>query len=212
MHKITSQALADFLRYWISLRQGARIPLRRDVDPAEIPPSVLPFVFTMVVERDPLHFCASLSGTGIRQLVSKEKKGDRISEDNLGPNFQDVFDTFAATVAARTACWGKVRFPGALPDGSDLMVESAFMPLSETGEDVDYICGANIVLAPPEYRLMVEPGIFMTRRWQMIVTASAVDEAALPPPRRSLSQEPPMPVTPVPAANALPRRPDTALS
>lgn len=206
MLKIESQDLADLFWYWKSLSHQGAPPLRREIDPGKIPPTILPYVYTMIVERDPLRFCSSLSGTGVRQLVSRERKGDYVSEENMGPNFQDAFDSYAKTVETGRACWGKARFVKALPGDIDLPVEGMFLPLSEAGHTVDYVFGVSALQIPPEYRMMIEPGIFMTRRWHMDIPPTIIDEAALLPPRQSYVPV----ITPAPVSDSVQQHQDTA--
>lgn len=65
------------LRYWEQRRHGRVAPNRRDIDPLDLPLSILPHILLIDVERDPLDFRYRLSGTAADTIHGQSLKGVR---------------------------------------------------------------------------------------------------------------------------------------
>ncbi len=66
------------LRYWQDRCGGRPAPSRRDIDPLDLPPALLPHVVLIDVEREPLDFRYRLSGTVADTIHGQSLKGLRI--------------------------------------------------------------------------------------------------------------------------------------
>lgn len=66
------------LVYWEERRNGRTAPRRADLDPLDLPPSLLPHVLLIEVERDPLDFRYRLAGTAADTIHGQSLKGVRI--------------------------------------------------------------------------------------------------------------------------------------
>lgn len=184
MEKVQSQELADLYWYWKSLHGDTKFPIRKLIEPANIWPKLLPTVFIVAVERDPLRFRFTLTGTGSLKLTNREIKGDYVSSA-MGPNAQDAHDSFQYTVETERPNWGRARFPGVLLNRQDLLVEAIFLPFSVSGDQIDYVLGANALQIPPNQNLVIENGIFLRKRWKLELSPTTVEEAVLLPPSRT---------------------------
>lgn len=66
------------LAYWEQRRAGRIAPSRADIDPLDVPPSVLPHLLLIDVERDPVDFRYRLAGTAADTIHGQSLKGVRI--------------------------------------------------------------------------------------------------------------------------------------
>ncbi len=89
-----SRISQDFYTYWQALakRRGG-VPLRGDLDPADIP-RLLPFVFIVEKVRESGRFFFRLSGTGIRDIMGSENTGHFLDELLRGEDLATVSRMF----------------------------------------------------------------------------------------------------------------------
>jgi hypothetical protein len=142
------RAHEELFAYWTSLREGARLPGRRRLDPAAIK-RLLPTVSLIDVTRaaeagGPLEFRMRLAGTGLYGVYGREITGKRLS---------DIYNTAAAdywraelgkVVAERRPAVGvhNLAWRGA----SHLSILWLRLPLASDGEAVDMILGLDAVV------------------------------------------------------------------
>src|SRR4051812_17194737 len=69
-----TRAHEELFAYWASLRRGADLPGRRDIDPERFKRH-LPTISLIDVRRDPLDFRMRLAGTGLYGLYGREITG-----------------------------------------------------------------------------------------------------------------------------------------
>jgi hypothetical protein len=72
--EITHPTLVAIYRYWDNKRRGRAMPQRADIDPTEIV-RLLPYIFMVDVERDPLRFRYRLIGTAICEFLGRDFTG-----------------------------------------------------------------------------------------------------------------------------------------
>lgn len=66
------------LDYWEARRDDRAAPRRSDIDPLDLPPSLLPHVLLIDVQRDPLDFRYRLAGTAADTIHGQSLRGVRI--------------------------------------------------------------------------------------------------------------------------------------
>lgn len=66
------------LHYWQDRCAGRPAPSRRDIDPLDLPPALLPHMVLIDIEREPLDFRYRLSGTLADTIHGQSLKGLRI--------------------------------------------------------------------------------------------------------------------------------------
>ena len=134
---INSEILRRLFDYWDSLRGGAEMPRRGDLDPIDIPHECLPFVMLFEVERVPLRFLIRLAGTRITDLYGQEPGGKYLDQVDLGDMADDIIASYQAVVEEGQAQWlaGHYR----KEDGRELQFERIALPLTLEGNDVDQI-------------------------------------------------------------------------
>ena len=138
------RAHEELFAYWASLRQGARLPARLDIDPGGIK-RLLPGVSLIDVRRDPMDYRLRLAGTGLYSVYGGEITGRTLAE---------VYNSAAADYWRGEL--GKVvadRRPGvgvhslAWRGAAHLSVLWLRLPLAANGSDVDMILGYDAVVA-----------------------------------------------------------------
>ena len=143
-----ARAHEELFAYWASLREGARLPGRRNLDPAGIK-RLLPTVSLIDVVHEPRaggapEFRMRLAGTGLYGVYGREITGKRLG---------DIYNTAAAdywrlelgkVVAERRPAVGvhNLAWRGA----SHLSILWLRLPLASDGEDVDMILGLDAVV------------------------------------------------------------------
>jgi hypothetical protein len=137
------RAHEELFGYWASLKGGARLPGRRDLDPGGIK-RLLPTVSLIDVTHEPLEFRMRLAGTALYGVYGRE-----ITGKSLG----DIYNTAAAdywrvelgkVVAERKPSVGvhNLAWRGA----SHLSILWLRLPLATNGRDVDMILGFDAVV------------------------------------------------------------------
>jgi hypothetical protein len=137
------RAHEELFAYWASLRQGARLPGRLNLDPGDIKRH-LPTVSLIDVDREPMQFRLRLAGTGLYGVYGREITGKTLAE---------VYNSAAADY------WrvelGKVVAEGrpgvgihnlAWRGASHLSILWLRLPLAANGSDVDMILGYDAVI------------------------------------------------------------------
>jgi hypothetical protein len=137
------RAHEELFAYWASLRRGAALPARRDLQPGAIK-RLLPTISLVDVARGPLDFRFRLAGTGLYDVYGREITGRGLGE---------VYNTAAADYwraelvrvveAARPAAGvHNLAWRGA----SHLSILWLRLPLAANGCDVDMILGYDAVV------------------------------------------------------------------
>jgi hypothetical protein len=133
--------------YWTAKCTGGRLPGRADIRPEEMR-HLLPWVFLVDVEADPVRFRYRLVGSEITRLAGVEYTGAAINEAEFGPHWRRVFDDYLAVVRSGvpgyvdgSARWGAREF---------LHHERIVMPLSSDGTTIDMLFGALHPTDPPD--------------------------------------------------------------
>jgi hypothetical protein len=138
-----ARAHEELFGYWASLRRGAKLPGRRDIDPGGFK-RLLPTVSLIDIVRDPLDFRLRLAGTDLYGVYGREITGRTLAQ---------VYNTAAADY------WrvelGKVVADGrpavgvhnlAWRGASHLSILWLRLPLASNGCDVDMILGYDAVV------------------------------------------------------------------
>ncbi len=136
---VTHPMLADLLAYWHQKRGGRAMPARPDIEPAELK-AMLPHLFMVDVEHDPLRLRYRLVGTALVDVLGHDIKGKYLDEMPL------LFRTFAAgayeeVLRTRGPCYKEVSGIAAY---FRVAYKRLLLPLSTDGEAINIILGAII--------------------------------------------------------------------
>ena len=138
------RAHEELFAYWASLRHGARLPGRRDLDPGGMK-RLLPTVSLIDVARgDPLDFRIRLAGTGLYGVYGGEITGKSLG-DIYASSAADYWRVeLAKVISGRRPCVGvhNLAWRGA----SHLSILWLRLPLAADGGEVDMILGYDAVV------------------------------------------------------------------
>jgi len=138
-----ARAHEELFAYWASRRAGAKLPGRRDLDPAGIK-RLLPTLSLIDVVHEPLDFRMRLAGTGLYDVYGREITGRRIGDiyNNAAADYWRI--ELAGVVRERKPAVGvhNLAWRGA----SHLSILWLRLPLSANGTDVDMILGYDAVV------------------------------------------------------------------
>ncbi|HEV2549391.1 MAG TPA: PAS domain-containing protein [Stellaceae bacterium] len=147
--EITHPTLVAIYRYWNDKRRGRAMPQRADIDPTEIV-RLLPYVFMVGVERDPLRFKYRLIGTAICEFLGRDFTGRTVDATNYSAEQAAELQKINSAVvdnARPVACKGTVFY---IPGREWMLTEAILLQLSKDGLAVDIILGAQIAIRPPK--------------------------------------------------------------
>ncbi len=138
-----ARAHEELFAYWCSLREGARLPARRDLDPAGMK-RLLPTISLIDVRRDPLEFRVRLAGTGLYGVYGREITGRRLTDIyNVAAADYWKFELGRVVREGRPAAGvHNLAWRGA----SHLSILWLRLPLAGNGRDVDMILGFDAVV------------------------------------------------------------------
>lgn len=138
-----ARAHQEMFAYWASLRRGAGLPARVDLQPSNMK-RLLPTVSLIDVVKEPRDYRLRLAGTGLYGVYGREITGKTLS---------DVYNTAAAEYWRREL--DKVvdeRRPGvgvhslAWRGAPHMSILWLRLPLASNGKDVDMILGYDAVV------------------------------------------------------------------
>ena len=132
--------LGPALEYWASKRWGRSMPRKRDIDPIEIPPKVLPNLQLIEVIDGGARFRYRLIGTALVEAYGMDFSG-RIA-DELFPDdrLNFVQGIYRSVCASKAPLFSRNKYH--TPRNVDLFSMRVYMPLSEDGVEVHHILGA----------------------------------------------------------------------
>lgn len=138
-----ARAHEELFAYWASLREGGRLPARRDVDPARFKRH-LPTVSLIDVRPEPLDFRIRLAGTGLHGVYGCEITGRTLAEVYAGSAGEYWRSELAQVVSDRRPSVGAHNL--AWRGASHLSILWLRLPLATNGWDVDMILGYDAVV------------------------------------------------------------------
>jgi hypothetical protein len=137
------RAHEELFAYWASRRKGAKLPGRRDLDPAEVK-RLLPTLSLIDVAREPMDFRIRLAGTGLYDVYGREITGRALSEvynsaaaDYWRVELQKVVEAGRPAVGVHSLAWR---------GASHLSILWLRLPLATDGGRVDMILGYDAVI------------------------------------------------------------------
>jgi hypothetical protein len=130
--------------YWLKIHPGAGLPGRRHFEPMDIP-QLLPNLWLLDVERDPLRFRYRLVGTKLAEFFGKAIKGGYLG-DSTKPHFTEQHLAHYEDVVANRIPHYRRGQPAFAVDRSMLVVERIILPLASDGSAVDMILALTVLL------------------------------------------------------------------
>ena len=132
----SSDAIKRMYGYWRSKCEGDRLPVRRAIDPVEIP-RFLPQITIVEVVPDARRYVYRLVGTKEVEIRGRDPTGKSVLEGFFGPSLDDALSCYDTVVRTRRPHYDDT--PYITPDGRFSDDETLFLPLSEDGEHISRI-------------------------------------------------------------------------
>jgi len=92
--------LREFYEYWSSKCRQNRLPARADMSPADIP-RLLPYLYLVDVERDPLRFRFRLVGTRVCEWFGHDATGSYVDDPLDGDLDLGMAEVYRQVVESR---------------------------------------------------------------------------------------------------------------
>ena len=131
--------LGPALAYWTQKRGNRQIPRKRDIDPIELPPKILPNIQIIEVINGGARFRYRLVGTASVDAFGSDYTGrypdEMFSDDRL--NF--IQSIYRRVVTTKAPLFSLNRYH--TRKNIDLFAYRIYMPLSEDGVEIGHILG-----------------------------------------------------------------------
>jgi len=128
------------LDYWTHLRRAGTLPSPKQIDPLDIPPDVLPYIFKVSVEWADGRpgFVYRLSGTQLTKEYEREITG--MTPRSAFPNhYEDLEAGYAIAAGRQRPTLHRYRLP--ILNREYKWVERLMCPFASDGETVDMLFG-----------------------------------------------------------------------
>ncbi|HXZ01096.1 MAG TPA: PAS domain-containing protein [Stellaceae bacterium] len=134
--------ISRILEYWRSIRPAEdRLPGRQHVMPDDLA-ELLPWLWLVDVQREPLRFRYRLIGTGHREVVGADLTGKWLDEAFANfPRMQGYADFLAVLQGEARYCRRAPEFP---VDENYVSMERVLLPLARDGATVDMMLGLTV--------------------------------------------------------------------
>jgi hypothetical protein len=134
--------VAELFRYWNSRRPPHGLPGRQHIDPLDVP-RLMPHIWLLDIERQPLRFRYRLVGTELVRAGGRELTGHYMDEihGKFGQSPQAV--NYVNLAMTNRPHWrkGSVTFDW---DRDHVVVERLILPLCRDGRTADMILGISV--------------------------------------------------------------------
>jgi hypothetical protein len=132
----------DFHDYVESIAGRGRLPSRAAFDPTQIP-ALLPQLWIVEVERDPIRLRIRLIGTRVTEALQRDRTGQYFDDAFPQARPEEYFDRYLFMILEQTGTW---RRGAALvdPHAEWSEVENVIMPFASDGAVVDRLYGFSI--------------------------------------------------------------------
>ena len=132
-------------RYWRSIHPAQGLPGRQHVDPMAMR-DLLPFVWLLDVQREPIRLRYRLVGTAIVRLVGKDHTGAWLDEAHPYIVGDDRFVArWSDAIESRRPSWRRGKPILFLLHRDFAEVENIYLPLARNATDVDMILAYTVV-------------------------------------------------------------------
>ena len=127
------------LAYWTRKRGERTMPRKRDIDPTEIPPKLLPNLQIIEVVDAGARFRYRLVGTASVKAYGKDYTGRYADELLTGDRLDFLQKIYRTVYETKLPLFSRNRYH--TPKNVDIFAIRVYMPLSEDDVDVHHILG-----------------------------------------------------------------------
>ena len=140
--------LLTFYDYWRAAAKGGSMPTRADIDPAEMPRELLPYLFLVDVVDGGRRFKFRLVGTESAIAAGQQLTGRHIDEVNLSHAYAHYVSNLYRRVMERRRPVLSVSDIGTANTDSHI-TQRLLCPLSQDGETVSMVISCQVFDRPP---------------------------------------------------------------
>lgn len=140
--------LLAFYDYWRAAAKGRSMPTRADIDPAEMPRDLLPYLFLVDVVDGGQRFKFRLVGTESAIAAGQKLTGRHIDEVNLSHSYAHYVSNLYRRVLERRRPVLSISNIGT-PNTEYHMTQRLMCPLSTDGETVTMVISCQVFDRPP---------------------------------------------------------------
>jgi hypothetical protein len=123
--------------YWLVKCGERRMPSRKDIEPTEMLPQLLPGICIVDVVVDARRYVYRLVGTAVTEVRGQDPTGKSVVEASFGSSAESLLKSYDQVVATRAPLIDLRHYTNAT--GRYVTEETVFLPLSDHGEKVDKI-------------------------------------------------------------------------
>jgi hypothetical protein len=139
------ERIVDLYRYWLSIHPARGVlPGRQHLDPVAVP-KLLPWLWLIEFERNPLRFRYRLMGTEQVVAIGRDGTGKWLDEVHPGFAASSAYPQFVAAVERGESGFHKGAAINAR-ERSWMSVERLVLPMAKNGRDVDLLLGMSVFM------------------------------------------------------------------
>jgi hypothetical protein len=131
--------LGPMLEYWTRKRGARSMPSKRDIDPTEIPPKLLPNLQILDVIDDGARFRFRLVGTASVQALGQDYTWKGPEELLSGDRLSLVLEIYRTVCTTKAPVFSRSRYY--TTNDRDIFTNRIYLPLSDDGTNVHHILG-----------------------------------------------------------------------
>jgi len=132
--------LGPVLAYWIAKRGARSMPRRRDLDPLEFPPRILPNLQIIDVIDGGARFRYRLVGTALVDAYGRDFSGQYPDQMFSDARLNFTQSIYRAVCHSKNPLFSRSKYH--TPKNADLFAIRLYVPLSDDDTDVHHILGA----------------------------------------------------------------------
>ncbi|WP_420417627.1 PAS domain-containing protein [Pacificispira sp.] len=139
---LSGAEMRDLFDYWNAARDnGATMPRRADIDPLEIPKTLLPYLYIVIVEADG-GYRFRLAGTRMAEVFKHDVTGKRLEQVLEAHDLKNAVRSYGRVVQSAAPWYSRVTYK---VDGvSGILYQRLTLPLGEGGVVTHLLGGLTI--------------------------------------------------------------------
>ncbi|WP_300302655.1 PAS domain-containing protein [Ferrovibrio sp.] len=152
--------LQSLYGYWCSRRHGRPVPERQDIDPLDMPRTLLPHLLLVELEGELPRIRYRLIGTGIRERYGEDFTG-RYLDEVCGPHYRDLLQDIYGRMRDHAR---PIYLESLFRFAPDMIAKSCrlYLPLAQNGRITMALAGQTFPTYPfsqPDFFDMIRPAI-----------------------------------------------------
>jgi len=131
--------LGSALAFWLEKRAGRAMPCKRDIDPVEVPPRILPNLQIIDVINGGARFRYRLIGTALADAFGRDFSGRYPDEMFPDDRLAYILCIYRTVCRSKAPLFSRNKYH--TTKNIDLVASRVYLPLSDDGVNVHHILG-----------------------------------------------------------------------